>query len=657
MTTDIYSRSAYVDSEYVDMDEDDQERLKKKIDLGDFKYATNKRARAKGSSHSYHPRSQLQSLADRKVRLVPIRLDLTIDDVKLRDAFTWNLNETLLTPEKFATLLAEDFDSPLAPQFIPLIASAIREQVAAYAGASDDDGAPEATEEAFEQADDEEYDEDFRIVIKLDLHVGSLHLKDQFEWPLYSSYTVSPEDFARQLAADLGVGGEFVPHIAHAIREQVCLARINFHEATEAPPVHGRPFRHLATMDEDWEPELRELTEQEREKIAKEKERNSRRMRRSAIQVKQRTAQPPSTLRQTSSFYAPQNPPTNYTTPAHSQRIQSSMNPYTPAFHPGSSQNPYSTQSGGGSMNPYQPVSQRRTGPTQSNMASTHKMYSTPPSMPGGYTARQGGMVIGDGTFGSLVAQKLGAVGAMGGMSLVGGGGTDSGFGAGSPVVMTPGYIPGAYQPYSTYPAPSPYTPGYPYGPTTTTYPPPQTPTGYHQMQVPYSANPSVLYGQHMNEGNGSGVGGSVGRKRSRGVVDFDPERLKRQVEMMQRTVRRRDGSGGMGTSEDNSGSGTPESGSSFGEGDAQGGGKGKGRRKHRGFGASANLFNADGSVDVGEFRRNWRCSWCCLSGKYTPTLRKGPLGPKSVCNACGIWYSKHGVLPEERYQEHVDTV
>ena len=75
--------------------------------------------------------------------------------------------ETLLTPEKFATLLAEDFDSPLAPQFIPLIANAIREQVAAYAGASDDDGAPDSTDQAFEQADEEEYDEDFRIIIKV----------------------------------------------------------------------------------------------------------------------------------------------------------------------------------------------------------------------------------------------------------------------------------------------------------------------------------------------------------------------------------------------------------------------------------------------------------------------------------------------------------
>ena len=51
--------------------------------------------------------------------------------------------------------------------------------------------------------------------------------------------------------------------------------------------------------------------------------------------------------------------------------------------------------------------------------------------------------------------------------------------------------------------------------------------------------------------------------------------------------------------------------------------------KKHRGFGASANRFNEDGSIAVGEFREKWRCSWCLLSGKFTPTLRKGPMGSK----------------------------
>ena len=51
--------------------------------------------------------------------------------------------------------------------------------------------------------------------------------------------------------------------------------------------------------------------------------------------------------------------------------------------------------------------------------------------------------------------------------------------------------------------------------------------------------------------------------------------------------------------------------------------------KRHRGFGASANKFNEDGQLEVGEFREKWRCSWCLLSGKFTPTLRRGPMGSK----------------------------
>ena len=57
--------------------------------------------------------------------------------------------------------------------------------------------------------------------------------------------------------------------------------------------------------------------------------------------------------------------------------------------------------------------------------------------------------------------------------------------------------------------------------------------------------------------------------------------------------------------------------------------------KNHRGFGASAQKFNSDGTLDVGEFRSKWRCSWCLLSGKFTPTLRKGPMGGKVALQIC----------------------
>ncbi|KAI3661001.1 hypothetical protein MP638_004777 [Amoeboaphelidium occidentale] len=74
----------------------------------------------------------------------------------------------------------------------------------------------------------------------------------------------------------------------------------------------------------------------------------------------------------------------------------------------------------------------------------------------------------------------------------------------------------------------------------------------------------------------------------------------------------------------------------------------------HRGFGASKGQFNIDGSVPVSEERKKWACLWCFLSGKYTPTLRKGPTGARTLCNSCGIWYGKHNSLPLSRFQEHL---
>lgn len=108
-----------------------------------------------------------------------------------------------------------------------------------------------------------------------------MYLKDQFEWPLFSSQT-TPEDFTRIMCADLGIGGEFIPTIAHAIREQVCHARLNYDDAIGAPELLERPLRPSQVEDE-WEPEVRVLTELEIEKIMKEKERSTRRLRRSQV--------------------------------------------------------------------------------------------------------------------------------------------------------------------------------------------------------------------------------------------------------------------------------------------------------------------------------------------------------------------------------------
>ncbi|KAJ1558816.1 hypothetical protein HK096_003146 [Nowakowskiella sp. JEL0078] len=46
---------------------------------------------------------------------------------------------------------------------------------------------------------------------------------------------------------------------------------------------------------------------------------------------------------------------------------------------------------------------------------------------------------------------------------------------------------------------------------------------------------------------------------------------------------------------------------------------------------------------------KSWKCAWCFIPGGSTPTKRRGPEGPKTLCNACGLCFSKKGMLPADR--------
>jgi len=193
---------------------------------------------------------------------VPVRLDIDIDGQKLRDTFTWNKNENMITPEQFAEILCDDLELPSGP-FVPAISSSIRQQCEQFST----DMIPED-------------EEDRRVIIKLNIHVGNISLVDQFEWDL-SNPLNSPEQFARQLCADLGLGGEFATTIAYSIRGQ-----LSWHARTyafsEAPlPAIKFPVRQLADA-EQWGPTIQVLTDAEMEKKMRDQDRNTRRMRRLA---------------------------------------------------------------------------------------------------------------------------------------------------------------------------------------------------------------------------------------------------------------------------------------------------------------------------------------------------------------------------------------
>lgn len=194
--------------------------------------------------------------------LVPIRLDMEIEGQKLRDTFTWNKNESLITPEQFAEVLCDDLDLNPLP-FVPAIAQSIRQQIEAFHN---------------DNILDEQHDQ--RVIIKLNIHVGNTSLVDQVEWDMGEKDN-SPEQFAMKLCAELGLGGEFVTAIAYSIRGQ-----LSWHQRTyafsEAPlSVVETPFRPPSDADQ-WSPFLETLTDAEMEKKIRDQDRNTRRMRRLA---------------------------------------------------------------------------------------------------------------------------------------------------------------------------------------------------------------------------------------------------------------------------------------------------------------------------------------------------------------------------------------
>ncbi|XP_044474586.1 GATA transcription factor 25-like isoform X2 [Mangifera indica] len=48
-------------------------------------------------------------------------------------------------------------------------------------------------------------------------------------------------------------------------------------------------------------------------------------------------------------------------------------------------------------------------------------------------------------------------------------------------------------------------------------------------------------------------------------------------------------------------------------------------------------------------------CSHCGISSKSTPMMRRGPSGPRSLCNACGLFWANRGTLRDlsKKTQDH----
>ncbi|CAO3700629.1 unnamed protein product [Rhizopus stolonifer] len=263
---DLYAEDSDEDDEEKDNNNTEEKRnnTNKSNQTGQTKSYLPKITRKKNNIH--YTELDLNKISETDEILVPIRLDIDIDSIKLRDRFLWNMNEQYLTPERFGEMLCEDLELP-PYKFVQPIADLIRAQVLDFESVSTIQLPSSHT----------------RVIIKLDLQIGKVNYRDQFEWELQNDNTNAPEIFSKQLAAELGLGGEYVGIISHAVRDQLFRHKKQYaEELMMESEIRSKLDTVYRPMEETkhWEPQLEDLTNDELEKLLIAQERNIRRMRR-----------------------------------------------------------------------------------------------------------------------------------------------------------------------------------------------------------------------------------------------------------------------------------------------------------------------------------------------------------------------------------------
>ena len=252
-----------------------------------------KRPGGRKSREVHVSRKELAKQSEQLDELVPIRLDIEWEKIRLRDTFTWNIHDRVVPPDIFAEQLVEDFKLPL-DQCAPLIQQvrlSLQEQIRDFhpqVFIDEEALDPHLPYHAYK-------DDEMRIAIKLNITIGQHTLVDQFEWEINNPMN-SPEDFAKQMTRDLSLSGEFTTAIAHSIREQSQLFTRSLYvtghpfdsrpvedqelKASFLPSPLPSPFRPYQAA-KDFTPYLYELNEAELEKTELSHSREERRQKRS----------------------------------------------------------------------------------------------------------------------------------------------------------------------------------------------------------------------------------------------------------------------------------------------------------------------------------------------------------------------------------------
>ncbi|KAI1816973.1 hypothetical protein GGS20DRAFT_575186 [Poronia punctata] len=273
---------------------------------------------------------------------------------KLRDIFLWNLHETVITTDQFALCLVQDLDLPNPNAIASEISKQIRTQLEEYAGVAlhplfhsgdktPPNGAVQQPPSSYRDtpatpatplhrpsrapetpmrnildtpsktvpsqfqevtasatpipADSDDYnpDDTYRCIVTLNVNLSSEVYTDKFEWSLLHPPGTA-EAFAKVTCADLGLSGEWVPALTHAIYEAVLRLKKEACESgglvagwgamgSELPndAAHGADagWRYdPEQLGDGWEPKIELLSKEEIEKREVDRERQIRRLRR-----------------------------------------------------------------------------------------------------------------------------------------------------------------------------------------------------------------------------------------------------------------------------------------------------------------------------------------------------------------------------------------
>ncbi|EJT75787.1 hypothetical protein GGTG_05717 [Gaeumannomyces tritici R3-111a-1] len=164
-------------------------------------------------------------------------------------------------------------------------------------------------EHASGDSDDLNLDDTYRCVVTLNIYLGSHLYTDKFEWSLLHPPGTA-EAFAKVTCADLGLSGEWVPAMTHAIYEAVLRLKKEACEsgglvvsgagdfpgadASSGGPAGadgaGAGWRHDPEhLADDWEPRVEPLSKEEMEKREGDRERQIRRLRRETARFSSNT--------------------------------------------------------------------------------------------------------------------------------------------------------------------------------------------------------------------------------------------------------------------------------------------------------------------------------------------------------------------------------